>query len=652
MQGRTSTVDDEQLYAILREYWGYDSFRSIQLDIIRSILAGQDTLGLMPTGGGKSLTFQVPAIAQEGICIVVTPLIALMRDQVDGLLKRGIPASAVYSGQTHDEIVRHLDNCILGGTKFLYVSPERLSSQTFREKLRRLNVSFVTIDEAHCISQWGHDFRPSYLEISHLRTMFPDAPFLALTATATPPVVEDIQRQLQSSDGADKRPFHVFRMSFQRDNLSYVVRRNTNSMDEVAHILNSVQGSAIVYTRSREGARSISEELERRGFSALFYHAGLTARDRAERQERWQSGEVRVMVATNAFGMGIDKADVRLVIHADPPSSLEEYFQEAGRAGRDGRRAYAVLISNPRSAQMLQRRIASTFPDRKYVCDIYDSLCYYYEIAIGCGEGERHEFDINRFCHTFHYFPTVAISAIRILEQAGYVRYEDSEENYSRVGFLVTRNELYTLNHITPREESVIRAMLRTYEGMFSNYVKIDEKAIGDETGLEETEVYEKLQVLSRERIIKYIPRRAIPMFSLARPREMGEDIVIAKNVYEDRRDDLQRRIDAVVGYMSQDDKCRSAYMLHYFGEKEKDCGICDVCMGRKRKKQKTQEEKDKIQQHILNVLADGRRHCLFELRPPGSNSEEYLEILQHLAYYGKVTVEGTMIKLAIENGL
>lgn len=640
-----SHASEEQLYAILREYWGFDSFRSIQLDIIKSILDGQDTLGLMPTGGGKSLTFQVPAMAVEGICIVVTPLIALMRDQVDTLLRRGIPASAVHSGQPSEEITRHLDNCILGRTKFLYVSPERLASAAFREKLQRLNVSFVTIDEAHCISQWGHDFRPSYLEISHLRTMFPDAPFLALTATATPRVVEDIQRQLQGSAVGTPRPFHVFRMSFQRDNLSYIVRHNVNPLEEVVHILSSVQGSAIVYTRSREGTRSISDELERRGFSSLFYHAGLTSRDRAERQERWQKGEVRIMVATNAFGMGIDKADVRLVIHVEPPSSLEEYFQEAGRAGRDGKRAYAVLISNPRSGQTLQRRVASAFPDREYVRSIYDSLCYYFEIAIGTGEGHRYEFDIDKFCRTFHYFPTVVQSAIHILEQAGYLCYDENENNYSRVGFLVTRNELYTLNHITPHEDAVLRAMLRKYEGLFSNYVRINERDIGDATGLDEIEVYEKLQVLSREKIIKYIPRRAIPLLSLARPREMGEDLVITKSVYEDRRADFQQRIDAVIGYMTQDDECRSAYMLRYFGEKEKDCGICDVCIARRRKPL-SKEEKDKIRQFILNVLSDGNIHNPAELRPPGVSPETYNEALESLASDAQISVSMEGIRI------
>ena len=406
--------------SLLKQYWGYDDFRGIQREIIESIGSGHDTLGLMPTGGGKSITFQVPALAQEGTCIVITPLIALMKDQVDHLLRRGIRAAAIYSGLTHEEIIVTLENCIFGNVRILYVSPERLSSELFQTKLRHMRVSFITVDEAHCISQWGYDFRPSYLEIAKIRKLVPDAPVLALTATATPAVVKDIQDKLTLKT---ERTFNVFRMSFERTNLTYVVRHTTDKRKELIHILSSVKGTAIVYARSRRRTKEFSEMLNEAGIPATFYHAGLDTTVKDERQQAWQHDQVRVMVSTNAFGMGIDKPDVRLVIHIDCPDSIEAYFQEAGRAGRDGFKAYAVLLYNDADERKLEKRIADTFPEKDYIRQVYEHLAYFYQIGVGSGYNHTFEFNIDKFCHTFRHFPIQVDSALKILNRAGYIEY-------------------------------------------------------------------------------------------------------------------------------------------------------------------------------------------------------------------------------------
>ena len=414
----------EDYQSILRQYWGYDDFRGIQREIIESIGSGNDTLGLMPTGGGKSITFQVPALAQEGTCIVITPLIALMKDQVDNLRRRGIRAAAIYSGLTHEEIITTLENCIFGGIRILYVSPERLSSELFQTKLRHMKVSFITVDEAHCISQWGYDFRPSYLEIAKIRKLLPGVPVLALTATATPQVVEDIQEKLgfPPANQTEEKP-HVFRMSFERKNLAYVVRNTADKREELIHILSSMKGSAIVYARSRRRTKEFADFINEAGITATFYHAGLDSVVKDDRQKAWQEDKVRVMVATNAFGMGIDKPDVRLVIHIDSPDSIEAYFQEAGRAGRDGLKAYAVLLYNNADQRKLEKRIADTFPEKDYIREVYEHLAYFYQIGVGSGYNHTFEFNIDQFCHTFHHFPIQVDSALKILTRAGYIEY-------------------------------------------------------------------------------------------------------------------------------------------------------------------------------------------------------------------------------------
>ena len=458
---------------ILKQYWGYDDFRGIQREIIESIGSGHDTLGLMPTGGGKSITFQVPALCQDGTCIVITPLIALMKDQVDHLRRRGIRAAAIYSGLTREEIVITLENCIFGDIRILYVSPERLASDLFQTKLRHMRVSFITVDEAHCISQWGYDFRPSYLQIAQIRKLVPNAPVLALTATATPAVVQDIQQKLSQKD----TNFNVFRMSFERKNLAYVVRHAPDKREQLIHILESVKGSAIVYARSRRRTKEYAELLTEAGISATFYHAGLDSAVKDERQRGWQQDKVRVMVATNAFGMGIDKPDVRLVIHIDCPDSIEAYFQEAGRAGRDGRKAYAVLLYNDADQRKLEKRIADTFPEKDYIRKVYEHLAYFYQVGVGSGYNHIFEFNIDQFCHTFRHFPIQADAALKILDRAGYIEYTEEQDNQARVMFTIGRDDLYRLENTSPNEEKVITAMLRNYGGLFTDYNFIDERA-------------------------------------------------------------------------------------------------------------------------------------------------------------------------------
>lgn len=559
---------------ILKQYWGYDNFRGIQEDIIRSIGEGRDTLGLMPTGGGKSITFQVPTLAQEGLCLVITPLIALMKDQVRNLRERGIKATAIYSGITREEIVIALENCIFGNYKFLYVSPERLDTEIFQIKLRSMHVSLITVDESHCISQWGYDFRPAYLKIAEIRQLLPGVPVIALTATATPEVVSDIQQRLQF------RQENVFRMSFERKNLAYVVRHTEDKESELLHILQHVDGSGIVYTRNRKKTKEISLFLNRNHITATFYHAGLNDETKDSRQKAWLKGEFRVMVATNAFGMGIDKPDVRVVIHADVPDSPEAYFQEAGRAGRDGMKAYAVLLFCARDKITLKQRVSDTFPEKSYIRKIYEDINFYYQMAMGDGRGCTFAFNIDEFCHNFKHFPVQTDSALKILTRAGYLEYTDEQDNASRIMFTITKEELYRIREQSEDTEKLLRILLRSYTGLFTDYAYISEDNLSTRSGLSKQQIYETLLSLSRQHILHYIPAKKTPYIIYTRERQETERVYLSKEVYEDRKESYVQRINAMIEYAESENRCRSRMLLRYFGEKnEHNCGQCDVCL-------------------------------------------------------------------------
>ena len=565
----------------------------------------------MPTGGGKSITFQVPALAQEGTCIVITPLIALMKDQVDHLRRLGIRAAAIYSGLAREEIIITLENCIFGDIRILYVSPERLSSELFQTKLRHMRVSFITVDEAHCISQWGYDFRPSYLEIAKIRKIVPKVPVLALTATATPQVVDDIQQKLGFPSDA-----HVFRMSFERKNLAYVVRQAADKRAELIHILNSLKGSAIVYARSRKRTKEFADLLNEAGIPATFYHAGLDAAVKDERQQAWQRDEIRVMVATNAFGMGIDKPDVRLVIHIDCPDSMEAYFQEAGRAGRDGRKAYAVLLYNHADERKLEKRIADTFPEKDYIRQVYEHLAYFYQIGVGSGYNHTFEFNIDKFCHAFHHFPIQVDSALKILNRAGYIEYTEEQENQARVMFTLSRDALYKLESTSPNEEKIITTLLRNYGGLFTDYNYIDESFIASQTALQPHQVYMTLKSLSERHILHFIPQKKTPYIRYTQRREDMEHIQLPPSIYEERKEQFCQRIHAMIGYATNDQVCRSRQLLRYFGEENShDCHQCDVCLSHRPEGIVSEVRFNHAMEQILQIFNDGKPHPITDLR-------------------------------------
>ena len=622
---------------ILHQYWGYPDFRGIQKEIIESIGAGKDTLGLMPTGGGKSLTFQIPALAQDGVCIVITPLIALMKDQVDHLRHQGIPAAAVYSGMHRDAIVAILENCVLGGTRLLYISPERIGSDIFQVKLRHMKVSFITVDEAHCISQWGYDFRPSYLQIAAIRRLVPEAPVLALTATATPEVVDDIQERLGF------KVKNVFRMSFERKNLAYVVRQTEDKDAEMVHILQSVPQTAIIYCRSRKRTKDVAQKLTEYGISATWYHAGLEPAVKDQRQNDWQNDRIRVIVATNAFGMGVDKPDVRVVIHLDCPSSLEAYFQEAGRAGRDGRKAYAVLLYNGSDRRTLQKRVEDTFPPKEYVQTVYEHLAYFYQIGVGSGAGCTFEFPIDRFCTTFKHFPTRANAALTLLQRAGYIDYEQNPDTQARIRFLLNRDDLYRLDALSDKENEVVTALLRNYGGLFSDYGYVDESYIAQEAGLDRNQTYTVLVNLSKKRIINFIPRKNTPIIRYRCDRIDGADIVLDRSVYEDRKAQFVKRIHSVIDYAQNGRVCRSRQLLRYFGEtKSVECGQCDVCLSHT--DTEDGDERKLIRRQLLTLLADGKKHHITEIRRLNSDWELTGDVMREMVLEEDIRMEGSFL--------
>ena len=627
---------------ILKQYWGYDSFRDLQEEIITSIGEGKDTLGLMPTGGGKSITFQVPALAQSGLCIVITPLIALMKDQVQNLRKRGIKALAIYSGMTRQEIVTALENCIFGDYKFLYISPERLDTEIFRIKLRSMKVSMITVDESHCISQWGYDFRPAYLKIAEIRELLPEVPVLALTATATPEVVTDIQARLKFREG------NVFRMSFERKNLAYIVRKTDNKTGELLHILKRIDGSAIIYVRNRRRTKEITELLMQEGITADFYHAGLDNAVKDLRQKRWQNGEIRVMVATNAFGMGIDKPDVRIVLHIDLPDSPEAYFQEAGRAGRDGLKAYAVILYAKSDKMTLHKRVADTFPEKEYILQVYEHLQYYYQMAMGDGFQCIREFNLEEFCRKFKYFPVPVDSALKILTQAGYLEYTDEQDNASRILFTIRRDELYKLREMGTEAETLIQTILRSYTGVFTDYAYISEDTLAIRTGLTRQQIYNILVTLTKRRIVDYIPHKKTPYIIYTRERLELRYLHIPASVYEERKARYEARIKAMEEYVTSESVCRSRMLLRYFGEKnEHNCKQCDVCLNRHETDCLPEDSFREMRKQILELLA--RK----SLPPAGianaieAEREDISRVIQYLLEEGELKMQDGMLHIS-----
>ena len=630
-------MQEKDYLSILRKYWGYEDFRGIQREVIESIGAGRDTLCLMPTGGGKSITFQVPALAMKGVCIVFTPLISLMKDQVEALRRRGIKAAYITSHMEHEMVLTILENSIFGAYKFLYISPERLASSMFLNKLRRMEVCFITVDEAHCICQWGYDFRPSYLQISQIREFFPNCPILALTATATTKAVADIQEKLCF------REKNVLKMSFTRNNLAYIVRLEDEIFGGIVHALQSIPGSCIIYTRSRKKSREIAEQLNSLGFSATFYHAGLQSVQKNERQERWRRDEIRIMVATNAFGMGIDKPDVRLVLHADMPDSVEAYFQEAGRAGRDGKQAYAILLTDGGERQKTMRRLSQQIPKLEFVQDAYEKVCCFLGLAEGDGLDVTREFNLETFCQTFGYFPRSLVYAIDLLDKAGYIEYRDEDEASSRLRINVTRTELF--NALFPSEERLILSVLRHYGGIFMDYVYISEDLLSRETGLTADDIYHVFLRLSQLHLISFIPRKHLPCITFRRRRVDKQDICLPSQVYDERRKHYEERIEAMLQYIEPSSNCcRSRMLLRYFGEEqEHDCGICDVC---KRKKGHSQsvEKCEALRLHILNQLREGPKNA-YDIDLSGFSPELFEDVIDRMRLAGEIVFEGPLLK-------
>ena len=589
---------------ILTKYWGYAAFRPLQEEIIESVANGKDTLGLMPTGGGKSVTYQVYSLSKPGICLVITPLIALMKDQVENLNQRGIKALAIYSGMTSLEIKIALDNAAWGNYKFLYLSPERISTERFRERINQLDVNLIAVDEAHCISQWGYDFRPSYLRIAELRELLPNVPVLAVTATATARVIDDIQEQLKF------KTKNVLRTSYYRSNLIYLVR---NEEDKVNYLLKAVikaKGSGIVYVRSRKQTREISDLFRKNQISADYYHAGLSSKIRSERQESWKSGKCRVIVSTNAFGMGIDKADVRFVIHLETPDSVEAYFQEAGRAGRDGKTAYSVLLFNNSDKQKLQKNVDKSFPEPDVIRRIYEAISNFYQLAVGFGKDQVFEFSMATFASKFSFQITEVYNSLKILQREGYLELTDELDNPSKVYFRVDRDDLYKFQVANSDFDGFIKLLLRSYTGLFTNYVAIDEQLLAQRANVSPELVYDFLCRLRTQKIIDFIPQKKTPFVIFTKERIDIDRLKISRENYDDRKRDYLERIEAVIHYASSGHKCRSQLLLQYFGETESvRCGKCDVCIERN-ELNVSKYEFDTISEQIKKVMV---QPCFYE---------------------------------------
>jgi len=599
---------DEKIYEALRRWWGFDEFRPVQLEIIRSAMAGRDTLALMPTGGGKSLTYQVPTMAREGLTIVVTPLIALMKDQVDRLRSRGIRAVAIHSGLSPRQIDIALDNCVYGDVKFLYVAPERLAAEAFRLRVVRMNVQLLAVDEAHCISQWGYDFRPSYLRIAELREKLPGVPVLALTASATELVADDIMRHLHFAEP------HILRSSFARPNLSYSVRRTDDKNGQLLRLVRNVPGSGIVYMRTREGTEQIARLLCDEGIAAAAYHGGLGHAERSMRQDEWLAGKTRVMVATNAFGMGIDKADVRFVVHYSMCDSLESYYQEAGRAGRDGRRAYALLLVSPDDGARIVRRFEQEFPPLERIKDIYEAVCSHLQVGIGDGAEASFLFDLHDFCARQHLYSGTVLSALKLLQQNGYLTLTDAQENPARLMFCISRDDLYKLRVEREDVDHIIRTILRLYNGVFTEFRAVDPQEIAAWSGYTPRRVLELLQRLWQLRVIRYIPSNRSPILFFNEQRLPREDLYIAPETYRRRQELMHERFEHMLAYAANETRCRSAVLESHFGgaaapDEPAPCGICDICLARRRAQKRRQAARDgeeTLREELLHRLRTG----------------------------------------------
>jgi len=620
---------------ILLKYWGYSSFRPLQEEIIQSVIDGKDTLGLMPTGGGKSLTFQVPALAMEGICLVVTPLIALMKDQVENLKKHDIKALAIHSGMSREEINIALDNCIFGDFKFLYLSPERLTTEIFRVRVQNMKVSLIAIDESHCISQWGYDFRPSYLKIAELRDYLPvGVPFLALTATATEIVVDDIMEKLQF------REKNVFRKSFSRKNLTYRVDHVEDKNHRLLNIVEDHKGSGVVYVRNRKKTREIAEMLKKNGVHADYYHAGLSHALRNEKQDAWQKGKIAVIVATNAFGMGIDKADVRYVVHIDLPDSPEAYFQEAGRAGRDEKDALAVLLYNNADKRLANQRISTTFPGISVIKDVYHALGNFLQVPLGAGKGQAYDFIFYDFLSRFNFNALVAHNALQIIQKEGYIEISDEINNPSRVHFKVERDDLYKFQVSNAKFDGFIKLLLRSYAGLFSGFVPVDENLLAKRSGLTPDNVYLYLSRLQKYGIITYIPRKKNPVVTFTEERLDRNNLQFSIETYNFLKERYIEKMQAMIFYASSDTKCRSQILLEYFGEKDSSrCGQCDVCRQRN-ELDMSKYEFDLVLKDIKKVI-QGKSAVIHEIIQQASyNKEKTTKVFRWLLDHGKIQVD------------
>jgi ATP-dependent DNA helicase RecQ len=615
---------------ILTKYWGYAAFRPMQEEIIQSVDHGKDTLGLMPTGGGKSVTYQVYSLSKPGICLVITPLIALMKDQVENLNQRGIKALAIYSGMSNQEIKIAMDHAAWGNYKFLYLSPERIATERFRERIDQFDVNLIAVDEAHCISQWGYDFRPSYLRIAELRDLLPNAPVLAVTATATPQVANDIQEQLKFSKK------NVIRTSYYRSNLIYLVRNEEDKVNYLVRAVQKAKGTGIVYVKSRKLAREISDLLRKNQILADYYHAGLTSKVRSARQEAWMNGKCRVIVSTNAFGMGIDKADVRFVIHLEAPDSVEAYFQEAGRGGRDGKTAWSVLLYNNSDKIRLQKNVDKSFPEPEVIKRIYEAICNFYQLAVGFGKDQSFEFSMASFASSFSFQITAVYNSLKILQREGYLELTDELDHPSKVYFQVDRDDLYKFQVANAEFDGFIKLLLRSYTGLFTNYVAIDEQLLAQRASISPELVYQFLCKLRAQQVIDYIPQKKTPFIIFTKERIDVDRLKITKENYTDRKRDYMQRINAMIHYASSGHKCRSQLLLQYFGETESvHCGKCDVCMERN-EMNVSKYEFDAISDQIKKALLEP---CFYEellVRIEGK-TENTVKILRYLLENEKI---------------